>query len=235
MRVGVIVDIDIYSDVVCPWCYIGKRRLETALADFDGDVRITFKPFQLDPSTPTDGRPLFEWLGAKFGGEQRARQMTAHTTAVAAADGITMDFDQAIIANTFDAHRLIWFAGRDRGSVIAEALHKAHFTDGLDIGDRSALTSVAAEAGLDPDAVRGFLDSSAGVDEVRAEIDAARQLGITSVPTFVFAGKYAVSGAQEPELLLRTIQEVARRESASTVLEPIGAPGENCDDGSCAA
>jgi predicted DsbA family dithiol-disulfide isomerase len=209
------VDIDVYSDVVCPWCYIGKRRLEAALERFDGDVKITYKPFQLDPSTPKDGRPLLDWLGPKFGGEARVKQMTDHTATIAAGEGIEMHYDHAIIANTFDAHRLIWFAGDEHGPAVAEALHKAHFTDGLDIGSPAVLTSIAASAGLNPDVVRAFLDSSAGVDEVRAEIRSAQQLGISSVPTFVFDGKYAVSGAQESDLLLETMEEVARRASVS--------------------
>jgi predicted DsbA family dithiol-disulfide isomerase len=233
LRVAADVDIDIYSDVVCPWCYIGKRRLEAALDRFDGDVKITYRPFQLDPSTPKDGRPLLAWLGPKFGGEARAREMTSHTTSVAAGDGITMDFDRAIIANTFDAHRLIWFAGDEHGSDVTEALHKAHFTDGLDIGSSSVLTSVAGSVGLDADEVREFLDSSAGVTEVQGAIDAAHELGISSVPTFVFAGKYAVSGAQDPDLLLETLNEVMRRESATSVLEPVGA-GPVCEDETCA-
>jgi predicted DsbA family dithiol-disulfide isomerase len=227
------VDIDIYSDVVCPWCYIGKRRLETALERYDGDVTLHYRPFQLDPSTPRDGRPLLDWLGPKFGGVARVQQMTDHTTSVAAADGIEMHFDRAIIANTFDAHRLIWFAGDERGPVLAEALHRAHFTDGLDIGSAEVLAAVAVETGLNEAAVRAFLASDEGTAEVQAEIDAARQLGISSVPTFVFAGKYAVSGAQEPDLLLQTIQEVARREAPVTLV-PVGAAGETCDDESCA-
>jgi predicted DsbA family dithiol-disulfide isomerase len=233
--VAACVDIDVYSDVVCPWCYIGKRRLETALEQYDGDVKITYRPFQLDPSTPTDGRPLSDWLNPKFGGPARVRQMTAHTASVAAADGITMDFDQAIIANTFTAHRLIWFAGQHgRNAEVAEALHKAHFTDGLDIGSLSVLTDAAVSAGLDAEAVRAFLESSEGSDEVTAEINDAHRLGISSVPTFVFAGKYAVSGAQDPEVLLQTLREVARRESATSVLQPIGPDGQACDDDSCA-
>jgi predicted DsbA family dithiol-disulfide isomerase len=209
------VDIDIYSDVVCPWCYIGKRRLESALERFDGDVTIHYRPFQLDPSTPRDGRPLLDWLGPKFGGAERARELTAHTAKVAAADGIEMNYDSAIIANTFDAHRLIWLAGDEHGAAVAEALHKAHFTDGLDIGSVEVLTSVAVAAGLDDHTVRAFLDSTDGVDEVRTEITEAQQLGISSVPTFVFAGKYAVSGAQDADLLLQTLEEVRRREAVA--------------------
>ncbi len=209
------MDIDIYSDVICPWCYIGKRRFEQALERYDGDVTVRFRPFQLDPSTPTDGRPLLEYLAPKFGGEERARELTAHTMQVAAADGIEMHYDKAIIANTFNAHRLIWFAGEEHGAQVAEALHKAHFTDGEDIGSPDVLASVAASAGLDPSRVREFLDSADGVDEVSSEIEEAHQLGISSVPTFVFAGKYAVSGAQDPDLLLQTLEEVRRREAAA--------------------
>jgi predicted DsbA family dithiol-disulfide isomerase len=233
-RVSAGVDIDIYSDVVCPWCYIGKRRLETALESYDGDVTVRYRPFQLDPSTPTDGRPLIDWLGPKFGGPARVRQMTDHTTAVAAADGIEMHFDSAIIANTFNAHRLLWFAGDERGPVLAEALHKAHFTDGFDIGSVEVLTSVAVSTGLNEAAVRAFLDSDEGVAETQAEIDAAHRLGISSVPTFVFAGKYAVSGAQDPALLLETLREVERREAPVAVLQTVGAGGPACDDESCA-
>ena len=123
------MDIDIYADVVCPWCYIGKRRLELALKDFDGEVNVRFRPFQLDPSTPRDGRPLMEWLAPKFGGAENAHRMTQNTRGVAAVDGIEMDFDHAIIANTFDAHRLVWFVGREQGAEVMEALHQAHFTD----------------------------------------------------------------------------------------------------------
>lgn len=228
------VDIDIYSDVVCPWCYIGKRRLEAALDGFDGEVTLRYRPFQLDPGTPRGPRPLLDWLGPKFGGQARARQMTAHTTSVAAGDGIEMHFDTALIANTFDAHRLIWFANRaGAGPAVVEALHRAHFTEGLDIGSHDVLASAAAGAGLDESAVRAFLGSADGVDEVRAEIEDAYRLGVSSVPTFVFAGKYAVSGAQDPATLRSVLAEVVRRESANGLITPVGTAGPACDDESC--
>jgi predicted DsbA family dithiol-disulfide isomerase len=228
------VDIDIYSDVVCPWCYIGKRRLETALADFDGDVNLTYKPFQLDPSTPQDAHPLLDWLAPKFGGPERARQLTSHTTQVAAADGIELHYDTALIANTFTAHRLAWFATREGiGPAVVEALHRAHFTEGRNIGAIDDLTAIAVEAGLDEAAVREFLNSDAGVAEVTAEIQEAYALGISSVPTFVFAGKYAVSGAQDPATLLATLREVQRREGESVKLQPVGPAGPACDDDVC--
>jgi predicted DsbA family dithiol-disulfide isomerase len=228
------VDIDIYSDVVCPWCYIGEARLAKALADFDGEVIVRFKPFQLDPSTPKDARPLLEYLAPKFGGPERVRRITAHTTQVAAADGLDLHYDQALIANTFEAHRLTWFAtSQGRGADVAKALHRAHFTDGRNIGSREELTAIAVEAGLDYAAVREFLDSDADVTDVTAEIQGAYALGITSVPTFVFAGKYAVSGAQDPQTLLSVLREVQRREGEAPGLQRLGATGPACDDGVC--
>jgi len=206
------VDIDIYADVVCPWCYIGKRRLEKALARFDGDVSVTFKPFQLDPSTPTDARPLFDWLAPKFGGLDRARNITARTTELAVGEGIELNYDIAVIANTFEAHRLIWF-GRPtgRGPETIEALHRAHFTEGRNIGSRDELAAIAVEVGFDESTVREFLDSDAGVAEVTAELQTAHELGISGVPTFVIDGKYAITGAQDTEILLGALNEVRRR------------------------
>jgi predicted DsbA family dithiol-disulfide isomerase len=236
------VEIDIYSDVVCPWCYIGKRRLEQALESYDGDVTIRFRPFQLDARPVEKPEPLVESLAAKFGGHERARQIFEHTTGAAAQSGLTLHFDHAISANTFDAHRLVWFAtSRGRAAEMIDALYQAHFTDGLDVGSRAALASLATGVGMDEAEVRGFLDSSAGEAEVRAEIDAGRDLGVTSVPTFVFAGKYVVTGAQEPETLRRVLDEVSRREAADTVLRTVGGPGDGpspkageCADDSCA-
>jgi len=213
------VDIDIYADVVCPWCYIGKRRLELALKEFDGEVNVRFRPFQLDPSTPRDGRPLMEWLAPKFGGAENARRMTQNTRGIAAVDGIEMDFEHAIIANTFDAHRLVWFVGRDHGADVMEALHRAHFTDSVDIASHEVLADIAERFGFERRRVLEFLASEDGVDEVNAELRFAQELGISSVPTFVFANKYAMSGAADPANLLEVMREVQRREAAS---EPAG-------------
>lgn len=208
------IKIDVWSDIACPWCYIGKRRLEQALAAYEGEVTLRYRPFQLDPSPVPEPRPLVEGLGAKFGGAERARQMFAHVTEVAAGAGLKLDFDRAVTANTFDAHRLIRYANdRGRAAETIEALFQAYFTDGVDVGSRDALATVAAAVGLDEHEAREFLYSDAGVAEVGAELAAARDLGVTSVPTFVLAGKYAVSGAQEPETLLAALAEVERRES----------------------
>jgi predicted DsbA family dithiol-disulfide isomerase len=208
------VIIQVWSDVICPWCYIGKRRLETALAGFDGNAQVIFRAYQLDPSPVPQGLPIKEALAAKFGGSERADQMFGQVTAVAAGAGLTLDFDRAIAANTFDAHRLVaWAAGQDRQLSMVDALQRAHFTEGVDIGSHAALAGVAASIGLDGSAALAYLDSTDGTDAVRADIAVANELGISSVPTFVIDGKYAIQGAQEPETMRTALEEIARREA----------------------
>jgi predicted DsbA family dithiol-disulfide isomerase len=208
------VDIQVWSDVICPWCYLGRRRLEKALSEFPGDVKVTYRAYQLDPSPVPQPLPIKEALAAKFGGSSRADQMFDHVTAVAAADGLTLDFDHAIAANTFDAHRLIaWATGQDRQSDMLDALQRAHFQNGVDMGSRTALADVAAGLGLDRDAALTYLESDAGTNAVSADLDEARELGITSVPTFVIDGKYALQGAQEPATLVAALEEITRREA----------------------
>lgn len=205
------MEIEIYSDLVCPWCYLGKRRLERALASYDGAVTVSYRPFQLDPAPVPEPLPLLDALGAKFGGRERARQMADQVTRAAAGDGIEFDFDRALAANTFDAHRLVaWATERDRAAEMVEALHRAHFRGGVDIGSRPALATIAGEIGLDAAAAHTFLESDGQVAEVRARLATARELGITSVPTYVLAGRYAVTGAQESSALLAALTEAQR-------------------------
>jgi predicted DsbA family dithiol-disulfide isomerase len=207
------VEIQVWSDVICPWCYLGKVRLEKALAGFPGDVSVRYRAFQLDPAPVPAGQPIKEHLAAKFGGPARAEQMFAHVTTVAAGDGLHLDFDRAIAANTFDSHRLIaWAAGQGGQAAMLEALQRAHFTDGVDLGSRPALAAVAGSLGLDEAAALSYLESDAGTEDVRADLAEARQLGITSVPTFVIEGRYAVQGAQDPATLRAALDEIARRE-----------------------
>jgi predicted DsbA family dithiol-disulfide isomerase len=210
----VLVDIQVWSDVVCPWCYIGKRRLEGAIAEFPGDVTMTFRAYQLDPSpVPTPVRTK-DAMAAKFGGRERAEQMFTHVTAIAAADGLHLDFDRAIAANTFDAHRLIaWAAGRGLQAEMLDAFQLAHFGKGIDIGSRPALAEVAGSIGLDPAAALAYLESPAGTEAVTTDLREAQELGITSVPTFVIDGKYAIQGAQESATILAAFEEITRRES----------------------
>jgi predicted DsbA family dithiol-disulfide isomerase len=208
------MDIQVWSDVVCPWCYISKHRLEQALEGFPGDVTVTYRAYQLDPSPVPRPVRTVDALAAKFGGPERAAQMVARVRVIAAGDGLTLNFDRAVAANTFDAHRLIaWATGQGRQVVMLSALQRAHFADGVDLGSRPALARVAGAVGLDEAAARAYLESPAGADQVHADIAEARELGITSVPTFVIDGKYAVQGAQEAAMLRTAFAEIARREA----------------------
>ncbi|MEU7850124.1 DsbA family oxidoreductase [Micromonospora parva] len=210
------MEIEIYADVICPWCYIGKRRLDEALASYPGEVTVHYRPFQLDPSPVPQPLPLVQALAGKFGGPERARQMVDHVKQVAAADGLRLDYDRAVIANTFEAHRLVsWASDQGKAAEMVEALYQAHFNHGIDVGSREALATLAGEVGLDAADARRFLDSDERVADVTAALTHARDLGITSVPTFVLAGKYAVSGAQEVQTLLAALAEVEQRESAA--------------------
>jgi predicted DsbA family dithiol-disulfide isomerase len=222
------VEIEIYSDVVCPWCYLGTARLQRALAtsDLHSDVVLRWRAFQLDPSAPAVGQPLLPWLAPRFGygadrdGLERARQVQAHVAALARAEGLHLDFDRALIANTFDAHRVLWFADQpeavmfgataDTQPELAEALYRAHFTDGFDVSSHQVLTSLAADVDLDPDRVGELLASTEGTADVRGQLVHGHDLGITAAPTFVFAGRYAVSGARDD--FAGILAEVARRE-----------------------
>jgi predicted DsbA family dithiol-disulfide isomerase len=223
------MNIEIYSDVVCPWCYIGLARLRTALATFPGEVVLRWRPFQLDPGARRE--PVPRRLARKFGGEGAARDAIARATDAAAAAGLAFDYDRAIAADTFDAHRLLWFADQpgtvvfgataDTQLALAEALHRAHFTDGLDVAAPEVLTSLAVDAGLDGPRVRQVLASDEGAAEVRAEMAQAHELGITAVPTFVFADRYAVTGAHPAPTLRSVLDQVVEKSAADRATEPL--------------
>ncbi|MFC5668258.1 DsbA family oxidoreductase [Kitasatospora misakiensis] len=226
--------VEIYSDIACPWCYIGKRRFEQALDGFAGkaDVEVVYRPYQLVPDAPATARAHREWLAERFGPQSVA--MDARVAELGRAEGITYDFDAALEVNTFLGHRLLHLAETEYGAAaqgrLKEALLKAHFTDGVDVGDRTALTEVAVGAGLDRDRVTAYLAGDEGTAEVRAQLAEARELGISAVPTFVFEGKWAVQGGQEAEAFRRVLEQVA-----TEIGEPRPAPaGEACADGSCA-
>ncbi len=223
------MEIEIYSDVVCPWCYLGKTRLDAALASYDGEAILRWRAFQLDPNAPRHGRPLLDWLTRRFGGEAHARRAVAQATSAAAAEGLSLDFDRAQWANTFDAHRLLWFAdqpeavfagaGADTQPELAEALYRAHLTEGLDVASHDVLVGLAERVGLEADRVRRLLSSTEAIADVRAQIARAHDLGVRSVPTFVFAGRYAVTGAREAAALRSIVDEVARREGQAPTLD----------------
>lgn len=212
------VEVEIWSDVVCPWCYIGKRRFEAALAQITDeiDVDVAFKPFQLDPTaSPGKAGPVIEAYARKFGSRERAQEIIDHVTEVAAESGLEFRLDRALRANTLLAHRLLWLA-QTKGRQIAmnERLLKAYFMDGLDIGDPDVLADCAADVGLDRDEVRAFFDSDAGLSEVRAEIEAAADMEITAVPTFVFDRKWMVPGAQDPDTFATVLRRVVAKRTA---------------------
>lgn len=200
--------IEVWSDIACPWCYIGKRRFETALAQHPhrGDVDVVWRSYQLSPDTPVGlRRPEVDALVEMKGmPADQVRQMFAHVASTAAADGLVLDFDTVIAANTFDAHRLIHCAG-DRGAVVMTALFRAHFEQGRAIDDRDELVTIAAEAGLDPDVARAALASDAESDSVREDLARARALGVTGVPFFVANRTLGVSGAQSVEVFTRLV------------------------------
>ena len=212
------VEVEIWSDPVCPWCYIGKRRFEAAVAELadEIDVHVVFKPFQLDPTaSPGKAGPVLDAYAKKFGGPERAQAIIDHVTAVAADIGILFRMDRALRANTLLAHRLLWLAqASDNQVALKERLLQAYFIDGLDIGDPEVLATCAADIGLDHDRVLAFLDSDDGVAEVRNELRAAADLEITAVPTFVFDGRWMVPGAQEPDTFAQVLRRVVARRTA---------------------
>jgi predicted DsbA family dithiol-disulfide isomerase len=194
--------IDIVSDVICPWCFIGKRRLEKALAlRPELEPEITWRPFQLNPSMPDDGMERRAYLAAKFGGDAHAERIYANVTEAGATVGIPFAFDRIRrTPNTRDAHRLIRYAAlAGRADAAVEALFQAYFIEGRDIGSHATLSEVAGDVGLDEKAAALWLASPAERDDVLAEDRSARRLGINAVPCFIFERQYAVSGAQEPE------------------------------------
>ncbi len=218
------ISIEIYSDIVCPWCYIGKRRVEQALERIRERYAATmpvWRAFQLNPDLPAEGVVRKDYVEQKFGGAQRAKDIYARVTGAGASVGITFAFERIERQpNTINAHRLIRYAGaHDMQDAVVEALFRAFFLDVRDIGDMAALADVAVESGLNREAVQRYLQSTEGADEVRSEDASARQLGISGVPFFVFAGKYAVSGAQEAEVLVQAYEQAASEASDVSVVD----------------
>jgi predicted DsbA family dithiol-disulfide isomerase len=194
--------IDVVSDVICPWCYIGKRRLAAALQQRpEVEAEILWHPFQLNPDMPPEGMARERYIAAKFGGGQHASRVYQNVTDVGAAVGIPFHFERIkVTPNTRDAHRLIRRATESGDAApVVEALFNAYFIEGRNIGDRETLAAIADEAGLDGSETARFLASRDGAEEVLAEDMSARRIGINAVPCFIFERKYVVSGAQEPE------------------------------------
>lgn len=208
--------VEIYSDVVCPWCAIGKAKFEIAVAEYIAEggcpVEVVWRPFQLDPTAPSTGSPVLEVYAKKFGGMETAERITLHMTAVAATVGWDFNFAIAKRANTFDAHRLLAYALEVGGSAVQgqvkNALLLAYFTEGRNVGDVHELIAIATSCGLDGVAVAAMLASGALVHQTREEMDRAVELGISAVPSFVFNGVGVLPGAQEPEQFLRILRRL---------------------------
>ena len=205
-------ELSVISDAICPWCYVGKRRLEQALALIDGarPFKVTWRPFQLNPQMPKEGMDSREYRMRKFGSWERAQARYAQMREVGRSVGIDFRHDlMARIPNTFDAHRLIWLAGREGSQdTVVERLFRAYFSEGSDIGDRRVLAELASEAGLDGTRTAPFLASSEGTAEVAAEEDVAKRAGLSGVPTFVLDGRVLLSGAQPPEVIVQALEQV---------------------------
>jgi predicted DsbA family dithiol-disulfide isomerase len=228
------VEVEIWSDIACPWCYIGKRRFEAALAQFEhrDEVRVTWRSFELDPAAPTE-RPgdRAERLAEKYGMTvERAREMEQQMTATAAADGLEFRFDLARSGTTFDAHRLVHLAD-EHGlqDAMKERLLRAYFTEGELMGDHETLVRLGVQAGLDEDAIRETLAGDRYAEQVRDDEHTGGQLGISAVPTFVIDRALGASGAHPPDALL----ELLRRGWANRSAVPVVAGGESCGVDGC--
>ena len=215
--------IDIISDTVCPWCLIGKRRFERALAQRpDLEVQVDWRPYQLNPDMPREGVDRETYLEAKFGGPERAQQIYDRIRDAGAEENI--DFDFARIPktpNTLDSHRLIrWAGSAGVQDLVVERLFQAYFENGEDIGDRQVLLAIAEEAGMDRGLVADLLEDEADTDLIRKEDTLARQMGVEGVPCFIIDRKYVVSGAQDPEVFLKAF-EMAENDEDLQVEEPV--------------
>ena len=210
------ITIDIVSDVVCPWCYLGKARLELAIAEVQDEVGVdlNWRPYRLNPDYPPEGVDQKKALEQKLGGAERVAEGHKMLTELGREVGIKFDFDAIKIGpNTLDAHRLIHWSvteSREKQDKVVDALFKANFEQGRNVGDHAVLLDIAEEAGLDRSVISTLLASDADRDLIIGEIDAAQKIGVNGVPFFIFDQQYAVSGAQTPDVLAGALRDIAR-------------------------
>ncbi len=208
------ISIDLVSDVVCPWCYVGQKRIEKAIAAVpEIDVEVHWRPYQLDPTIPPEGKDRKAYMLAKFGSEQRLREIHARIEPIGAAEGIDFHFDDITVSpNTLDAHRLVrWAANAPKGvqNRLVKRLFQLYFEEGRNIGDHAVLIEAARAAGMDVAVVEALLPTDADRDTVLAEAATASKMGVTGVPCFLLEGRYAVMGAQDTATLADAIRQVA--------------------------
>lgn len=231
MPIVSFVRVEIWSDVVCPWCYIGKRRFEKALSNLrakgvNDTIEVVFRSYQLDPTAPVGtATPVVEAYAKKFGGRERAEQILQHVTSVAAADDIEFNMDIAVRANTVQAHRALHWAlttadghGPAAQNTLKEHLLAAYFTHGRNVGDVDVIAACATDAGLDGSALRAWLDTDDGKNEVIADIEAAMAREITGVPAFVVNDQFLIPGAQDVDVFVNVLERILTksREDASS-------------------
>jgi predicted DsbA family dithiol-disulfide isomerase len=218
-----ILTIDIVSDVVCPWCYLGEKRLEAALAEETGPVAVRWRPYQLDPTIPEEGLDRAEYMAKKFGASGRLQSVHDNLTRLGAEVGLPFAFDTIERSpNTLDAHRLIrWAASAGVQARVVDRLFGAYFVEGRDIGDRVVLTEIAGECGLDTDLIERLLAEGVDADLVRQEIEQAQAMGVSGVPFFIFGGRVGVPGAQEPSVLRQAMAEARQAMAESANEAPV--------------
>lgn len=212
------VSIDVVSDVMCPWCYIGKRRLEKALELIGNlDTTVRWRPFQLDATLPVEGKDRQTYLDEKFGGADRATQIYANIRQAGETEGLDFQFDKITRSpNTLDCHRLIrWAQAANVQDDVVESLFKAYFVDGADLTDHGTLLGIAEACGMDRDLVQRLLGEDADLDKTQAEIREAQQLGVTGVPCFIIDNRYAVMGAEAATTLANAIMRAANERDAA--------------------
>ena len=229
-----MITIDIWSDFACPFCWIGKHRLQAALAQLGpafGPVSVRWRAFQLDPEASSEPVPLRQAYAAKFGGPERTEQLLATVQAQARADGLAMDFGQGQVkVNTLQAHRLLQLAAAE-GDVqaVSEALFQAHFAHGRNLADLQVLTEAGMAGGLSAARIAHWLAGEQGLPQLRAELAQGPALGITSVPTFVINQQWAVAGAQPVPAFVQALRQIA----AETGLQPAQPAGSGCNADGC--
>lgn len=213
------IKIDIVSDVVCPWCYIGKRRIEKAIDQLKDqfEFEISYLPFELNAQVPKEGLDQREYLSNKFGGGDRFTQLTQHVTSVAATEGLKFDFNkQKVMPNTRDAHRIIWLAKQEgKQLAVKEAFMKAYFEEGIDLSNPKNLIAISVACGLSEEKVTALLRTDEGLKEVIATEKLNVQRGVSGVPFYIINDQYGISGAQPTEVFIQALTQIGGEVNAT--------------------